>query len=34
MTELAGDCTLVLVVAIVICMARELIDSWVNYGER
>lgn len=31
-TELMGDFMLVLCVSIVICMARELIDSVRNYG--
>lgn len=31
-TDLMVDCVLVLCVSIVICMSRELIDSWVNYG--
>jgi len=33
-TELMVDCVLVLCTGILICMARELIDSWRNYGEQ
>jgi hypothetical protein len=33
-TDLMGDWVLVLCVALVICMARELIYSWMNYGEQ
>ena len=33
-TELMGDRALVLVVSIVVCMSRELIDSWRDYGEQ
>ncbi|WP_287199251.1 hypothetical protein [Pseudoalteromonas sp.] len=32
-TELMGGCVMVLCVSIVICMARELIDSWSGYGK-
>lgn len=31
--DLMADCVLVLVVSIVVCMAIEFIDSWVNYGK-